>query len=135
LDIRPIRTKEDHEEALREIESIWGAETGTPEGDKLDVLLTLVDAYENIRWPIEDTDPIELIRAHMDATGRSQSDLAILLRSPSRASEILHRKRMLSMDMVYRLSREWGLPADLLVRPYGLAPVHQRQDSSSRAGA
>jgi HTH-type transcriptional regulator/antitoxin HigA len=121
MDIRPIRTDEDHGNALREIERLWGAELGTPEGDRLDVLATLVEAYENTRWPIEALDPVDLIKAHMEASGLTQADLADVLRSLPRASEILNRKRPLSMEMVHRLSQEWHLPADLLVQPYPLA--------------
>lgn len=121
MDIRPIRTDEDHKNALREIERLWGADIGTPDGDKLDVLATLVEAYENTRWPVEPLDPVELIKAHMEASGLTQADLAEVLRSLPRASEILNRKRSLSMEMVHRLSEEWHLPADQLVRPYRLA--------------
>ncbi len=137
MDIRPIRTHEDHKEALSEIERLWGADIGTPEGDKLDVLVTLVEAYENAHWPIEAQDPVELIKAHMEFSGLTQADLGAVLKSPPRASEILNRKRALSMDMVYRLSREWHLPADQLVRPYHLAaagrsPKHASQQSRSQ---
>lgn len=138
MDIRPIRTHEDHEKALREIERLWGADIGTPDGDKLDVLVTLVEAYENTHWPIEAQDPVELIKTHMEVSGLTQADLGAVLKSTPRASEILNRKRALSMDMVYRLSREWHLPADLLVRPYHLAVTdrstkHVSQRSRSRA--
>lgn len=132
MDIRPIRTTADYENALREIEHLWGAEIGTPEGDKLDVLVTLVEAYENVHWPIEAADPIELIKSHMEASGLTQADLGAVLRSPPRASEILSRKRALSMDMVYRLNREWHLPADQLIRPYHLAAEQTRRRSSER---
>ena len=121
MDIRPIRTDTDHEAALREIESLWGAGSGTPEGDRLDVLLTLADAYENQRWPIPAADPVEAIQDSMKMEGRSQSDLAALLGSASRASEILRRKRPLTLPMIWVLHREWRIPADTLVQPYKTA--------------
>ena len=120
MDIRPIRTGKDHTAALREIERLWGAEIGTLDGDKLDVLATLVDAYENIRWPIEALDPVETIKAHMEATGRDQSDLAKVLGSRSRASEVMARKRPLTLGMVRKLASNWHLPADTLISPYRL---------------
>jgi HTH-type transcriptional regulator/antitoxin HigA len=132
MDIRPIRTPEDYEKALREIEALWGAEVATPQGDKLDVLVTLVEAYESEHWPIEAGDPIELIKSHMEAAGLTQADLGAVLRSSPRASEILSRKRALSMDMVYRLNREWHLPADQLIRPYHLAVEQVPRRSSQR---
>lgn len=134
MDIRPIRTHEDHKAALREIERLWGADIGTPEGDKLDVLVTLVEAYENTHWPIEAPDPVELIKAHMEVSGLTQSDLGAVLRSAPRASEILNRKRALSRDMVYRLSREWHLPADQLVKPYHLAGSNRSARHFSHQG-
>ena len=134
MDIRPIRTHEDHKDALREIERLWGADIGTPEGDKLDVLVTLVEAYENAHWPIEAPDPVELIKTHMEVSGLTQADLGAVLKSPPRASEILNRKRALSMDMVYRLSREWHLPADQLVRPYHLAAADRSTKHASQRG-
>jgi HTH-type transcriptional regulator / antitoxin HigA len=125
MDIRPIRTDEDHAAALAEIERLWGAEPSTPEGDRLDVLATLVEAYEERRWPIEPPDPIELIRFAISEMGRSQAELAKLLGSRSRASEILSRKRPLTVDMVHKISEAWGLPASVLVRPYRLDAVQE----------
>jgi HTH-type transcriptional regulator/antitoxin HigA len=135
MDIRPIRNHEDHTEALREIERLWGSDIGTPDGDKLDVLVTLVEAYENSHWPIEAPDPVELIKTHMEISGLTQSDLGAVLQSPPRASEILNRKRALSMDMVYRLSREWHLPADQLIQPYHLANEREARQSKQQGKA
>jgi HTH-type transcriptional regulator/antitoxin HigA len=120
MKICPINSDERHDQALREIERLWGAEPGTEEGDRLDILLTLVDAYEAKRWPIDAPDPVEAIRQHMELTGRTQRDLARLLGSPSRASEILRRKRALTIDMVHKLSSQWRIPAEELVKPYPL---------------
>jgi len=118
MDIRPIRTDEDHRAALAAIDALWGAPEGTEDGDKLDVLATLVEAYENIHWPIELLDPVETIKVHMEMAGLKQSALAAVIGSKARASEVLNRKRGLTLDMVYKLNKEWHLPADILVQPY-----------------
>ena len=99
---------------------LWGAAPGTPEGAVLDALATLVQAYEDRRWPPEALDPIEAIQASMQWNGRTQADLAELLGSRSRASEILNRKRGLTVEMIHKLQSEWGIPAELLIRPYRL---------------
>ena len=121
MEIRPIRTDEDHTAALREIERLWGAAPGSEDGDRLDILIALADAYEDRRWPVTSPDPVEAIKGSMAFEGRSQSDLAVLLGSPSRASEVLKRKRPLTLSMIRRLNTEWHVPADLLVQPYELA--------------
>jgi HTH-type transcriptional regulator/antitoxin HigA len=121
MDIRPIRTEDDHKEALRLIEQLWNAEPGTPESDRLEVLVDLVEAYEDKHFPIPEGDPIDLLRAHMEMTGRTQADLAQLFGSAPRASEILNRKRALTVDMIHKLATQWGLPADALVVPYHLS--------------
>jgi HTH-type transcriptional regulator/antitoxin HigA len=120
--IRPIRTDEELAAATAEIERLWRAEPGTPEHDRLEVLGVLVAAYEDQRFPIDPPDPIEALKARMDQEGYTQADLAELLGSRSRASEILGRRRHLTMDMVWKLSRSWGIPADILIQPYELAP-------------
>jgi HTH-type transcriptional regulator / antitoxin HigA len=119
MQIRPIRTDEDHAAALREIERLWGAEAGTSEGDRLDVLATLVDAYEDHRWPIDELDPVEAIEAAMEHEGRSRADLAALI-GESRATEILQRRRRLTLPMIRKLSRAWHVPERVLVREYPL---------------
>ena len=120
MDIRPIRTDEDHRAALAEIEACWGAPEGTEEGDKLDVLLALVDIYESKRWPIEteNFDPIDVLRYVIDELGHTQAELAELLGSRSRASEVLARRRALTVEMIHKIGEAWKIPADLLVRPY-----------------
>jgi HTH-type transcriptional regulator / antitoxin HigA len=121
MDIRPIRTDEDHRAALAAIESCWGAPEGSEEGDRLDLLLALVDIYETKRWPIEigDTfDPIDVLRYAIDELGHTQAELAELLGSRSRASEVLSRRRALTVEMIHKISEAWKVPADLLVRPY-----------------
>jgi HTH-type transcriptional regulator / antitoxin HigA len=121
MEIRPIRSDEDHQAALKEIESYWGAPEGSEEGDRLDVLLALVDVYEDKRWPIdidENFDPIDVLNHAIEEFGHTQPELAELLGSRSRASEILSRRRALTVDMIHKISRAWKISADLLVRPY-----------------
>jgi HTH-type transcriptional regulator/antitoxin HigA len=121
MDIRPIRTDEDHRAALAEIASCWGALEGTEEGDKLEVLVALVESYEARRWPIESNerfDPVDLLHYAIDELGHTQVELAELLGSRSRASEILSRRRALTVEMIHNISEAWKIPADLLVRPY-----------------
>lgn len=118
VDISPINDDAAHRAAVAEIERLWGAPQGTPEGDKLDILLTLVDAYEEKRWPIEAADPVEAITYAIEEMGHTQSELASLLGSRSRASEILSRKRALTVDMIHKISSAWHIPASILVRPY-----------------
>jgi len=121
MDIRPIRTDEDHRAALAEIEACWGAAEGTEEGDKLDVLVALVEIYEAKRWPIDvdaNFDPIDVLHYAIAELGHTQAELAELLDSRPRASEILARRRALTVDMIHKISEAWKIPADLLVRPY-----------------
>ncbi len=121
MDIRPIRTDEDHRSALKQIASCWGAREGTEEGDKLDVLLALIEVYEAKRWPIdinEGFDPIDVLHYAITELGHTQAELAELLELRSRASEILARRRALTVEMIYAISEAWKIPASLLVRPY-----------------
>jgi HTH-type transcriptional regulator/antitoxin HigA len=121
MEIRPIRNDKDHRAALTEIEACWGAAEGTETGDKLDVLLALVEIYEAKRWPIEideSFDPIDVLNYAIVELGHTQAEFAELLGSRSRASEILSRRRALTVDMIHKVSEAWRIPADLLVRPY-----------------
>ena len=115
---RPIRTDEEHAAALREIDSLMRAEIGTPEGDRLDLLVTLVELYESARWPIAAPDPIEAIRFMMDQKGLSRRDLEPAIGARNRVAEILNRKRPLTLSMIRRLSILLELPADILVQSY-----------------
>lgn len=126
MEIRPIRTDEDHRAALAEIDTHWGAPEGTEEGDRLDVLLALVELYEAKRWPIEidqSFDPVDVLNYALDELGHTQAELAELLGSRSRASEILSRRRALTVEMIHKISERWKIPADLLVRPYKIKRV------------
>ncbi len=118
MEIKPIKTEADYEGALKEIEQLWGASYGSPEGDKLDVLVTLVEAYEEKHYPIPPPDPIEAILHYMENQGLSEQDLESYLGSHLYVSEVLNRQRGLSLDMIRKLHMELGIPADILVQPY-----------------
>jgi HTH-type transcriptional regulator / antitoxin HigA len=122
MEIHPIRNDDDHAAAIREIEKLWGAAAGTEEGDKLDILSTLVEKYEEHRWPnIDASDPIDFLNYAIEELGHSQAELAELLGSRSRASELLNRRRPLTVEMIHKISETWKIPADLLVRPSRVA--------------
>jgi HTH-type transcriptional regulator/antitoxin HigA len=114
MTIKPIRNDTDHDVALARIEALWTAEPGTPEDDELDVLTVLVSDYEDKRWPILPPDPVEAIKFHMDQNGFRQKDLAKILGSESRASEILNRQRTLSMENIKAIHRAWRIPVESL---------------------
>jgi HTH-type transcriptional regulator/antitoxin HigA len=120
-EIKPIRNEADHAAALAAIERLWRAAPGTPEHDRLEILAMLVDDYESRRWPIEPADPVDLIRYVMEQRGLTRKDLEAALGSRARVSEILNRRRPLTMKMAWRLHQAFGIPADALIRPYALA--------------
>lgn len=115
--IKPIRTEADHKDALTEVKRLWGAKRGTPEGDRLDVLATLIDAYETEHCPMDPPDPIEAIRFRMESQGLTRKDLEPLIGTRTRVAEVMNRKRNLSIGMIRRLHTELGIPADVLIRP------------------
>jgi HTH-type transcriptional regulator / antitoxin HigA len=124
MQIRPIRTDKDHRAALAEIEKLWGASIGTPTGDKLDILVTLVETYEERRWPLKSRrrfDPVDVLHYAIEELGHSQAELADILGSRSRASEVLARRRPLTLEMIQKINANWKIPADLLVQPYRVA--------------
>jgi HTH-type transcriptional regulator / antitoxin HigA len=125
MEIRPIRNEADHEQALREIERLWGAEEGTRNEDRLDVLTTLVEAYEEKHFPTDAPDPIEAIRFRLEQQGLDQRALVGVIGSRSRVYEVMHRKRALSLEMIRRLNARFGIPAEVLIRPVG-SPRRQR---------
>ena len=122
MHIKPIRNEADYDAALDAIDRLMGATPDTAEADELEILVTLVEAYESVRWPIEAPDPISAIEHVMEARGLRQKDLAAVLGSQPRASEVLGRRRPLTLPMIRALSTNWQLPADLLVREYDLLP-------------
>jgi HTH-type transcriptional regulator/antitoxin HigA len=117
MDVKPVKTEADYETALAEIDALFDAEPETPEGDRLEVLLALVKAYEDKHWPLDIPDAVDAIRFRMQTHGLTQSDLAKLLGSRSRASEILARKRALTIEQAHRLHHEWNIPAESLLAP------------------
>jgi HTH-type transcriptional regulator/antitoxin HigA len=116
-EIKPIKTEADYDAALAEIATLMDAELGTAEGDQLDVLVTLVEAYEAKHWRIEPPDPIAAIKLRMEQQGLTRHDLEKVLGSKSRASEVLNRKRPLTLAMIRRLHTRWGIPAESLIQP------------------
>ena len=115
-EIKSIKIEADYDAALAEIATLMDAEPGTPEGDRLDVLVTLVEAYEAKHWRIDPPDPIEAIKLRMQQRGLSRRDLEKVLGSKSRASEVLNRKRPLTIEMIRRLHSLWGIPAESLIQ-------------------
>jgi HTH-type transcriptional regulator/antitoxin HigA len=117
MEVRPIRSEADYDAALKEIEQYFDQEPkpGSPEADRFDILAALIGAYEQEHWPIEPPDAISAIREIMALRHYTQSDLATLLGSRSRASEILNRRRSLTMEQARKLHREWRIPAESLL--------------------
>lgn len=115
--LKPIRSARDYERALAEVARLWGAKRGTPDGDTLDVLVTLIDAYEAEHHPIDPPDPIEAIKFRMEQQGLSRKDLEPLIGTRTRVAEVLNRRRGLSIEMIRRLHARLGISADVLIRP------------------
>jgi HTH-type transcriptional regulator / antitoxin HigA len=116
-ELKPIRTEADHKAALAEVERLWGAKSGTPDGDRLDILATLIDAYEAEHDPMDPPDPIEAIKFRMEQQGLTRKDLEPIIGTRTRVAEVLNRKRGLSIDMIRRLHDRLGISADVLIRP------------------
>ena len=116
-ELKPIRSKKDHEKALAEARRLWGAKLGTREGDRLDVLATLIDVYEAEHYPMDAPDPIEAIKFRMEQRGLTRRDLEPLIGTRTRVAEVLNRKRSLSIGMIRRLHDRLGISAEVLIRP------------------
>jgi HTH-type transcriptional regulator / antitoxin HigA len=116
MDIKPIRTKADYRAALKEVEGLMNAQADTPQGERLDVLATLVEAYERKHFPMDLPDPVEAIRFRMEQSGLSPKDLVPMIGQLNRVYEVLGRKRPLTLRMVWRLHRELGIPAESLIK-------------------
>lgn len=119
MTIRPIRNSSDHERALKRIRSLMSAKPGTDDGDELDVLATLVDAYEAKQFPVELADPIEAIRFRMEQTGLERKDLEPFIGSRARVSEVLNRRRGLSLKMIRALHEQLDIPLEALIGSKG----------------
>lgn len=116
-ELKPIRTTADYERALAEVARLWGAKSGTRAGDRLDILATLIDAYETEHYPMDPPDPIEAIKFRMEQQGLSRKDLEPLIGTRTRVAEVLNRKRSLSIAMIRRLHEHLGISAEVLIRP------------------
>lgn len=116
MDIKPIKTAADHEATLQEIDALMTAELGTPEGDRLDVLATLVEAYEAKHFPMELPDPVDAIKFRMEQKGLTPKDLQPMIGRLNRVYEILSGKRPLTLAMIWRLHEGLGIPAECLIK-------------------
>jgi HTH-type transcriptional regulator / antitoxin HigA len=115
-ELKPIRSNADYRDALNELERLWGAKSGTPKGDRLDIIATLIDAYETEHYPMDPPDPVEAIKFRMEQQGLSRKDLEPLIGTRTRVAEVLNRKRGLSIGMIRRLHDRLGIPAEILIR-------------------
>lgn len=116
-EVKPIRTEADYDAALEDIAALWGAASGTAEGDRLDVLATLIDVYEARHHPMDPPDPVEAIKFRMEQQGMTRKDLEDIIGTRTRIAEVLNRKRSLSIGMIRRLHDRLGIPAEVLIRP------------------
>lgn len=117
MDIRPIKTNANYQAALKKIETLMDAKPRTPRGDQLDVLVTLVEAYEAKHYPLDLPDPVEAIKYAMESKGLTVKDLEPMIGRPNRVYEILNRRRPLTLKMIWELHHKLGIPAESLVRP------------------
>ena len=116
-ELKPIRSDADYKKALAEVEQLWGARNGTAKGDRLDVLATLIEAWEVAHYPMDPPDPIEAIKFRMEQQGLTRKDLEGIIGSRARIAEVLDRKRGLSIAMIRRLNAELHIPAEVLIKP------------------
>lgn len=126
-DLKPIRTEEDCGAALSEVERLWGAKLGTTEGDRLDVLATLIDAYEQAHYPMDPPDPIEAIKFRMSQQKLTREQLETMIGTRMRVAEVLNRRRSLSISMIRRLHSMLGISAEVLIRPSRMATTRKRR--------
>jgi len=119
MDVKPVKTEQDHRATLQEIEWLMTAEPGTPEGERLDVLVTLVEAYERVHFPLDLPDPVEAIKFAMDQRGLSPKDLEPMIGRSNRVYEVLSHKKPLTLRMTWKLHKGLGIPAECLIKPPG----------------
>lgn len=117
MNIKPIKTDADYQAALKEIESLMMAEADSPEGEKLDVLVTLIEAYEAKHFPMDLPDPVAAIKFEMERKGLTVKDLEPMIGKSNRVYEVLNHKRSLTLKMIWKLNRELGIPAESLIKP------------------
>lgn len=116
-ELKPVRSEGDYEAALAAVERLWGAKSGTPDGDRLDILATLIDGYEAAHDPMDPPDPVEAIKFRMEQQGLTRKDLEPMIGTRTRVAEVLNRKRGLSIEMIRRLHDGLSISADVLIRP------------------
>ncbi len=131
MNIKPVKTDADYQAALREIESLFEATPNTPQGDRLEVLVTLVEVFEEQNYAIPAPDPVEAVIYHMESRGLTRKDLEPYIGNRARVSEILNRRRPLTLTMIRRLHSELGIPADALLKRYPTRPVKARKSLPS----
>jgi HTH-type transcriptional regulator/antitoxin HigA len=117
MQLKPIKTDADHEAALKEIERLWGAAEGTADGDRVEILITLAEAYEEAHFPMDMPDPIEAIKFRLEQQGVDKKALIGILGSRTRVYEVLRRDRALSLTMIQKLNQQLKIPAEILIRP------------------
>lgn len=115
MEIKPIKTEQDYKDAIQRIEALWGAKKDTPQGDELDLLVTIVEAFEMKHYPIAPPDPVDAIKFRMEQMGMTKSDMTKYIGSQSKVSEVLNRKRKLSLRMVKSLYKGLKIPAEILL--------------------
>jgi len=120
MQLKPIKTEPDHDAALREIERLWGAREGSADGDRLEILTTLVEAYEEAHFPMDMPDPIEAIKFRLEQQGEDRKALIGIIGSRTRVYEVLRRDRALSLAMIRQLNKRLRIPAEILIRPVRL---------------
>lgn len=120
MDIKPLKSDRDYKSALRQIESLMDARPGSPDGDRLDLLVLLVEAWEARHFPMELPDPVEAIKYEMERKGLTPKDLVPMIGRTNRVYEILNRRRPLTLEMIRRLHEQLGIPAESLIRPVAL---------------
>jgi HTH-type transcriptional regulator / antitoxin HigA len=133
-ELKPIRSEADYQAALAEVERLWGSKSGTPSGDRLDVLATLIDAYETAHFPIDIPDPVEAIKFRMEQQGLTRKDLQPLIGTRTRVAEILNRKRPLSINMIRKLWSRLGIPAAVLLQEHELPRKRKKPARTVKPG-
>ncbi len=117
MEIKPIKSERDHEQALQRVESLWKSPEGSVESDELDVLATLIEAYEREHYPIDLPDPVEAIKFRLEQEGKDSRALIGVIGQRTRVYEVLRGKRSLSLNMIRRLHDKFGIPANVLIQP------------------
>ena len=125
MHLKPIRTEADHEAALKKIERLWDAEEGTPEGDRLEILTTLVEAYEEAHFPMDLPDPIDAIKFRLEQQGKDSKALVGIIGNRTRVYEVLRGDRALSLAMIRQLNEKLKIPAEVLIRPLRVRKKNQ----------